>query len=113
MAVGPTKRQRPFRRTFLREWRTFRHLTQEQAADRMGIDFSTLSRIERGLVPYSQGVLEAAASAYNCAPEDLLAIDPFKEGLVIDFIQIMKEATDPVAVAEVVGYARGKLGKPN
>lgn len=110
MKARPKPRQ--LRRTYLREWRKYRHLTQEQAAERIGIDYSTLGRIERGLVPYSQGLLEAAALAYNCEPWDLLNADPFKEGRVIDLAQMLKGA-DPETVAEVVGYARGRIGKPN
>jgi transcriptional regulator with XRE-family HTH domain len=105
-----TTKPRKLRLTFLRQWRKFRHLTQEQAGERMGIDYSTLGRIERGIIPYSQQVLEAAASAYNCEPWDLLNVDPFKEGRVVDLVQIMKEA-DPETAAEIIGFARGRLGK--
>lgn len=64
------------RRHFLKEWRTFRELTQETAAARIGIDQSTLSRIERGHVPYDQDFLEAAAYAYMCDPADLIMRNP-------------------------------------
>lgn len=103
----PTK-PRQLRRTFLREWRLYRNLTQEQAAERIGMDHSTLGRIERGLVPYSQGVLEAAAQAYSCEPWDLLNVDPNKEGRVIDLTRILKDA-DPQTVAEIIGFAQGRI----
>lgn len=108
----PARKPRKLRRTYFREWRQFRGLTLEQAAERLEIDFTTLSRIERGLVPYSQGLLEAAALAYRCEPWDLLNVDPSKEGRVIDLTQLLKDA-DPQTVAEIVGFARGRLGKPN
>ncbi len=35
-----------------------------------------LSKIERGLVPYNQELLEALAELYACEPVDLLIRDP-------------------------------------
>lgn len=74
-----TKRAPPTRprgRHFLRQWRKHRDLTQEQASERLEIEQGTLSKIERGLVPYNQDFLERAALAYGCEPSDLLDIDP-------------------------------------
>jgi transcriptional regulator with XRE-family HTH domain len=69
----PTSRSR----TFLREWRKVCHLTQIQAAERVGIRQSTLSKIERGQLPYDQDFLERAALAYGAhEAADLLTIDP-------------------------------------
>lgn len=53
-------------------------LSQEKAAERMGIEQGTLSKIERGVLPYNQDFLELAALAYGCDPEDFLSIDPLK-----------------------------------
>lgn len=102
------KPKQKLRRTFLREWRMYRNLNQEQAADRLNMDRSNLSRVERGEVPYSQALLEAAAVAYNCEPWDLLNVNPLKEGEVVDFMAIMKQAS-PEERAEILGYARGRL----
>lgn len=106
--LPPKKRE--FRRTFLREWRLYRNLTQEQAAERIGLDHSTLGRIERRLVPYSQGMLETAAEAYSCEPWDLLNVDPFKAGEVVDLTRILKDK-DAAIVAEIIGYAKGRIAK--
>lgn len=65
-----------YRRTFIREWRKHRELTLERLADRIDLTTGSLSRIERGLQPYSQGVLEALATALNCEPADLLGKNP-------------------------------------
>lgn len=108
MPRKPQQKKRQLRRTFLREWRLYRNLTQEQAAERIGLDHSTLGRIERGLVPYSQGLLESAAEAYNCEPWDLLNVNPDKEGRVVDLTRILKDA-DPQTVAEVIGFAQGRI----
>jgi transcriptional regulator with XRE-family HTH domain len=64
--------------TFLRNWRKFRELTLQRAADRLDIDYTTLGRIERGEVPYNQDLLERLAFAYGCEVTDLLDIDPLK-----------------------------------
>jgi transcriptional regulator with XRE-family HTH domain len=64
------------RRTFLLEWREYRELTQEDAADRVGVDRTTLGRIEAGKLPYNQDFLEKLAFAYMCEPTDLLSVNP-------------------------------------
>lgn len=78
----PRRAGQPYRRTFLREWRLFRNLTLERAADRIGevtgegFSHGQLSRIERGEQPYSQAILEAAADAYGTDPASLLMRNP-------------------------------------
>jgi transcriptional regulator with XRE-family HTH domain len=72
--VKKTPRQR--NRTFFREWREHRGLKQYEAAERLEVEPSTLSRIESGESPYDQDMLERMALAYRCDPADLLAIDP-------------------------------------
>jgi transcriptional regulator with XRE-family HTH domain len=62
----------------LRQWRIFRELTQDVAADRVGVDRSTLAKIELGQVPYNQDILERLAFAYGCEVSDLLTMDPLK-----------------------------------
>lgn len=108
MANPQPPRKRELRRTFLREWRLYRGLTQEQAADRIGIDYTTLGKIERRLVPYNQGMLEAAAEAYACEPWQILNVDPTKAGDVVDLTRILKDR-DPKVIAEIIGYAKGRI----
>jgi transcriptional regulator with XRE-family HTH domain len=62
--------------TYIRQWREFRNLTLEQLAARIGITHASLSRIERGLQPYSQPTLEAIAKALGTHPFTLLERDP-------------------------------------
>lgn len=64
--------------TFLRQWREHRGLNQEEAADRLEIDRTTLSKIERAVLPYNQDFLERAAVIYGCDVADILEIDPLK-----------------------------------
>src|SRR5690606_28130092 len=103
---------RSFRRTFLREWREFRDLTQEQAAERIDITQGQLSRIERGQAPYSQGLLEAAAEAYQCEPWDLLNVNPLVEGDVIDAAYKFQAADDATKrqIAEFIEFITRKSG---
>jgi transcriptional regulator with XRE-family HTH domain len=64
-------------RTYLREWREFRGKTQEEVAPKMGFEsYQQLGKIERGLQPYNQRVLEAAAREYQCSVQDLLTRPP-------------------------------------
>ncbi len=106
--VAVKKNRHKLRRTFLREWREFRGLSQEQAGARLGMDRSNLSRIERGEVPYNQALLEAAADAYDCEPWDLLNVNPLMDGDVIDLTAILKSAP-PELRAEIIGFAKGRL----
>ncbi len=68
--------RRELRRHFLQQWRQHRGLSQEQAALRLDISRTQLSKIENMRSPYSQGLLEAAAEAYGCTVADLLIRDP-------------------------------------
>jgi transcriptional regulator with XRE-family HTH domain len=55
-----------YRKTFIRQWREAKDMTLEALAERVGektdgMTHASLSRIERGLQPYSQPILEAIA----------------------------------------------------
>jgi len=89
MAKKVTPRfKKQYRRTYLRQWREFRDLTLERAADRIGeitgegLTHGQLSRIERGEQPYSQAILEAAADVYMTDPASLLMRDPSDPGAI-------------------------------
>ena len=93
------------RRTFLREWREYRKLTQEQAAERIGVEQPTLSRIERGVSPYSQDFLEKAAYAYMCEPADLLMRNPLDDDAVWSITDNLRQASpaDQERAAAIIG----------
>jgi transcriptional regulator with XRE-family HTH domain len=78
---------------FLRPWRKASGLTLEQAAERVerasearaaaspvarpiSMTHATLSRIERGRLPYNQVLLELLAQVYRTDPASLLMRDP-------------------------------------
>jgi transcriptional regulator with XRE-family HTH domain len=69
-------KKRPRRRTYFRQWRLHRGLSQEQLADRLDTSVASISRIENGSQPYTQDVLEALAEALNTDPASLLMRNP-------------------------------------
>ena len=71
-----SKPRRTLSRTFLKEWRDYRGLTQEQAAERLNVSRTLLSKIENAKSPYTQGFMEAASVAYQCEVADLIMRDP-------------------------------------
>lgn len=78
---------------YLKEWRTFRKLTQAQVVDRLAViegdvpkTEASLSRLENSKQPYSEGVLIALASIYDTEPGYLIQRNPNKEGEIIDLI---------------------------
>jgi transcriptional regulator with XRE-family HTH domain len=79
--MAPIKRPPRIRRkTYLREWREFRNLSQAQAGKMIGWDHSSIQRLEAGLTPYNQDHLEMLAPIYFCEPTDLIARDPNSPG---------------------------------
>jgi hypothetical protein len=65
----------------------------------------SIGRIERGLQAYTQPILEAAAVALNCTPTDILTVNPFKDGVVIDLMRIIREA-DRAKLEQLARVAR-------
>lgn len=106
--MAPIAKPRPKHKTFLRAWRKYRDLTQEAAASRIGLDRTTLSRIERGLVPYDQALLERAADAYSCEPADLIMRDPKSPiwGL-LDVVRKMPEGRQKQIAGIIKGFIEG------
>lgn len=61
---------------YIKEWRKFRGLTQDQLAERIGVTKSYVSKIESFKRRYDQPFLEAAAEVLQCSPADLIIRDP-------------------------------------
>ena len=61
---------------YLREWRKAKGLTLIELGRLAGIDHGNLSRLERGIFPYSQGVLEKLAEALDTSPAIILTFTP-------------------------------------
>lgn len=90
--------RRTYRKTFLRQWREVRGLTQEQLADRMEISVPLLSQIENGKRPYTQATLEAAAEALGTDPGSLVMRDPSQDDALWSIIDGLKPAERKRAV---------------
>jgi transcriptional regulator with XRE-family HTH domain len=81
------------KRTYIRAWREKRGYTLDDMIGRLEaiglkITGASLSRIERGIQPYSQDVLEAIAGALNLNVADLVENDPnVPEAEVIDLMR--------------------------
>lgn len=63
----------------MRQWREYREKTLEQAGEAVGMSHAQLGRIERGLQPYNQELLEKLADLYRTTPASLIMRDPTKE----------------------------------
>lgn len=100
--MGTRRKSTPSRdgkpRHFIREWRKFRGLNQEQLAARLDVAVSTVSQLETGKQGYSQPMLEAIAEALSCAPSDLLSVNPNKEGEVIDLMRLINDRNRDQAI---------------
>lgn len=76
MVGKPHPKRKQYRRTFIREWRLDRGLTLEQLADRVGMQASALSYLERGQSGYTQATLELLADALSTDPASLIMRNP-------------------------------------
>jgi transcriptional regulator with XRE-family HTH domain len=85
--VLPRPKRPEYQPTFVKQWRAYRKLTQEQLAERVGaylIDrglgdgysHASIGRIENGKMPYTQPILEAMADALGTDCASLLIRDP-------------------------------------
>jgi transcriptional regulator with XRE-family HTH domain len=84
---------------FIREWRTFRGITQAELAEAIRVDRTYLNKIERGKRRYVPQVLEAMASKLECAPGDLLSRRPDHASEIETFCQSLNEDDRARAVA--------------
>lgn len=108
------KRQ-TYRPSYIRQWREHRGLSLRGLADRLEeepggdllISHASLGRIERGLQPYSQPILEALAQALDCSVTDLISVDPTKEGDVVDLLRHLPEDKREQAAAYLRFLATG------
>lgn len=85
------KKRAALQKTFIKQWREHRELSQDQLADKMGAlsengDFTgaSVSRVENGITAYTQDFLEVAAEVLECTVADLLERDPRKPFTPVD-----------------------------
>lgn len=85
-------KERQYRRTYIKEWRAKRGLSLRRLAERLEqtpggdllISHASIGRIEKGIQPYSQPILEAIAEALGVSASMLLEVNPDMDGDVID-----------------------------
>lgn len=66
----------PFKPAYIRAWRRKRGMTMVELAAKSGMDQGNLSKLERGLIQYTQQNLERLASALGVTPSRLLESGP-------------------------------------
>lgn len=91
---------------FIRAWRQHKNLTLERLADQVGTTHATLSRIERGKVPYSQPLLEALAEALGTTPASLIMRDPTAKGSIWEILDQIPAAERDNAARALTGFMR-------
>jgi transcriptional regulator with XRE-family HTH domain len=87
------KRKAPQKLHYLPEWRAFKKLSLRRLAERLEsepgeelLSSTSLNRIEKGEQPLTPEVLHALAIAFDCAPEDIIGINPVLQPELIDFM---------------------------
>jgi transcriptional regulator with XRE-family HTH domain len=96
-----TKNRKKHSKTFIREWRKHRGLTQEQLAARLGTTQATIARIERGDIGYTQLMLEALAVGLKCTQADLLMRAPNSGDDIRDMISGLSPSGQKRALAVI------------
>ena len=81
-------------RHFLRDWRLYRKMTLDQSSEKIGVDHSTLQRIEVGDSPYTQDHLESLAVVYDCSVDDLIRRNPKAAVTAADLARQIADAPD-------------------
>ena len=103
---------------FLRQWRKERGLTLEQVSERVellsaawadadadtrpiSMTHATLSRIERGKIPYNQHLLELLADIYQADAASLIMRDPTSPDAIYSLWETLRPA-ERVQAVEVI-----------
>jgi transcriptional regulator with XRE-family HTH domain len=78
---------------FVKAWREYRQLTQDQLAEATDISPAQISKIENGQAKFSHDSLYRLARALKCSPADLIARNPTK-GLDIELWELIDGLSD-------------------
>jgi transcriptional regulator with XRE-family HTH domain len=102
----PVPKKTKLVRHYVKQWREYRGLTQDQLAERVDRSRGLISQIEGGITDLTEDMIYALADAMNCAPWDLLRVNPLKEGLVVDITDALRGKPAEIQ-AEALGFVRG------
>ncbi len=92
--------------------RTERSMTQEYVAERMGVGYEAVSRIERGAIMPTIGKLIQLAGVFNCPIEDLLVESSNRatdQGAVLSRMIDGLSETDRTFMLEIIEKMVNKL----
>ena len=67
------------RHFFLKEWREYRGMTQQQLADAADLTKGYVSNLERGQKRYNEDTLEVFAKVLRCEPWELIGRNPLAD----------------------------------
>lgn len=95
---------------FIKRWRKYRRLSQEQLAERIDSTASTISQLENGKQGYTETTLQALAVALSTDAASLLARDPLDpEGLWSVWEKIpARERAKAIEILKVLAAAPSK-----
>jgi len=96
------------RKTYIREWRKYRRMTQQQVADQIGATVGAISQLETGANGYTQPMLEALADALQCGVADLLTRNPADTGAIWS----LWDKAEKGQRAQIEAVARAIVGDP-
>jgi transcriptional regulator with XRE-family HTH domain len=96
------RRHRAALKTFFKEWRVFRGLTQQRLADRLYTTKTRVSMKERGVEGWDDAYLAALADALNTDPASLIMRNPLETDSPWSLIDGLK----PESRAKVLDYIR-------
>jgi transcriptional regulator with XRE-family HTH domain len=109
--MPPIKRKKRERfQHFIKKWREFRQLSQEDVAALIEVDRTSISRVERGETPYDQDLLEKLSLVYRCDPDDLISVDPLEPD-PLKLIWSSLQKADTQTKARALGYIESLLQK--
>lgn len=92
---------------YLREWRKFRRMTQEELADAVGTSKSVVSEMERGNLQLSPKWLRKFAPVLKTQPGHILDHDPNELPTdILDIWEHIPERDRPVARRVLEGFRR-------
>lgn len=104
------QKDRGRRRTFIKEWREHRGLSQEALGERLETSGSMISRIENGETPYTQDTLEALAAALRTTPASLLIRNPKSDEDALWSVWDSARTGERRLMVDLFKTARGKTG---
>lgn len=97
-------------RHYLKEWRKYRRLTQDQLAGRVDVSRGLIAQYESGTTKIPEDMIYALANALQCDSWDLFRVNPLKEGDVVDITDELRGLSASER-SEALGYIRGLKSK--